>query len=241
MDLRLALMTGADIPVPECKLILHQPKMKEIAFIGESDFFTGVQTLCLNKRLFTQDESLLANTSNFQILMTIMSENETKDKRKAVEKVLMLLCPDYKVVFTPRSILLTNAEISAMLDEDNFEFFQEAIKNIFCVNTGPMDQHSFNPADKKAQEIAQKLMRGRQRVAAQNGESSVSSFSQYLSTLVVGVASMSLQDCIELTMFQLYDLIERYSLYTNWDIDIRSRLAGGKPDGQPENWMKNIH
>ena len=42
-------------------------------------------------------------------------------------------------------------------------------------------------------------------------------------------------------MYQLYDLIERYSLYTNWDIDLRIRLAGGKPDSQAEDWMKNIH
>ena len=37
------------------------------------------------------------------------------------------------------------------------------------------------------------------------------------------------------------DLVERYMLYLNWDMDIRSRLAGAKPDSQPENWMKNIH
>lgn len=30
-------------------------------------------------------------------------------------------------------------------------------------------------------------------------------------------------------------------LYVNWDLDIRSRLAGGKPESQCENWMKNIH
>jgi len=30
-------------------------------------------------------------------------------------------------------------------------------------------------------------------------------------------------------------------LWTNWDIDLRSRLAGGKPNEHPENWMKNIH
>nr|DAF40483.1 MAG TPA: hypothetical protein [Caudoviricetes sp.]DAT10090.1 MAG TPA: hypothetical protein [Caudoviricetes sp.] len=39
----------------------------------------------------------------------------------------------------------------------------------------------------------------------------------------------------------MYDLIERLSLYTNWDLDVRTRLAGGKPDQQPDNWMKNIH
>jgi hypothetical protein len=30
-------------------------------------------------------------------------------------------------------------------------------------------------------------------------------------------------------------------LYVNWDLDIRSRLAGAKGDKQPENWMKKIH
>jgi len=52
---------------------------------------------------------------------------------------------------------------------------------------------------------------------------------------------MSLDDILDLTIYQLYDLVERYSLYMNWDIDIRSRLAGAKPDQKPDNWMKNIH
>jgi len=85
MDLRLALMCGTDIPVPECKLVIHQPRIKEIAYIGETDFFSGIQCLCLNKSMFVKDESLLADTNNFQIFMTIMSEKEAADKRRAVE------------------------------------------------------------------------------------------------------------------------------------------------------------
>ena len=93
----------------------------------------------------------------------------------------------------------------------------------------------------RRKEIAEKLMRGRQRVAAQKGDQSASIFSQYVSTLTVGIKSMSLQDCLNLTMYQLFDLMDRYSLYTSWDIDVRSRLAGAKIDSEPENWMKNIH
>jgi hypothetical protein len=52
---------------------------------------------------------------------------------------------------------------------------------------------------------------------------------------------MSLEETLNLTLYQLYDLVERYTLYTNWDIDIRSRLAGAKPDSKPDDWMKNIH
>jgi hypothetical protein len=52
---------------------------------------------------------------------------------------------------------------------------------------------------------------------------------------------MPLQNAMQLTIYQLYDLIERYMLYASWDIDIRSRLAGATPDSKPDNWMKNIH
>ena len=66
-------------------------------------------------------------------------------------------------------------------------------------------------------------------------------FGQYLSILTIGIGSMTLQDCVNLTVYQLYDLIERYTLYMNWDLDIRSRLAGAKGDKPVENWMKPIH
>lgn len=241
MDTRLALMCGIDYPVPECQLTIHQPRIKEIALIGENNFFTGIQCLCLNKTMFIKDESLLSNTNNFQIFMTVMAEKEAIDKKIAVQQVCALLFPNDKVLFTPRSINIVKQDNSILIDETNFEYLQQAISTICCLKTGPMDQQAFNPADKKAQEIAEKLMRGRQRVAAQKGESNVSVFSQYLSILTVGLHSMSLYDMTELTMYQLYDLVERYMLYVNWDMDVRCRLAGGKPDSQPDNWMKNIH
>ena len=241
MDIRLALMCGTDIPVPECQLTIHQPRIKEIALIGEADFFAGIQCLCLNKTMFVQDESLLETTNNFQIFMTVMSEKEAIDKKVAVQQVCTLLFPSMKVMFTPRSMILSGDGRTITLDENNFEHLQAAISSICCLKTGPMDQQSFNPANEQAKKIAEKLMRGRQRVAAQKGDSQTSLFSQYLSTVTVGINSMSLQDAMDLTMFQLYDLVERYMLYLNWDMDIRSRLAGAKPDSQPENWMKNIH
>lgn len=65
MDTRLALMCGVEYPIPELQIAVHQPRVKEIAYIGESDFFSGIQCLCLNKSMFVKDESDLLNTSNF--------------------------------------------------------------------------------------------------------------------------------------------------------------------------------
>ena len=68
-DIRLALITGIDIPFVECETIIHQPKIKEIALLGETAFFTGIQCLYINKKIYQEDESLLQGLSNFQIFM----------------------------------------------------------------------------------------------------------------------------------------------------------------------------
>ena len=240
MDTRLAMICGTDIPVPSCQLVLHQPTLEEISFIGEQDFFSGAQTLCLHKTMFIEDKVLLMTTTNFQIFMMIMSEKEAKEKKDAVKQVLTLLLPDYQVLFTPNSLVLKKDDITTLIDENNFEDLQEVLRTIFCMNDGPMDQQTFNPINDRAKQIADKIMKGRQRVAELKGNSNVSVFTQYISMLTIGL-HISMLELKKLTMFQLYDLVERFMLWINWDIDLRSRLAGAKPDEHPENWMKNIH
>ena len=236
----LMLMTGIDIPVPELQLAIHQPSIKEISMIGEKAFFMGAQVLCLNKTMYIEDEKLLSETTNFEIFMTMMQNKETTTVKGYVLQVLNLLFPNYGILFTPRAIILNLGEHSANIDENNFETLQFILKSIFCLKDSGQD--SFNPANEEAKKIADKLMRGRQRVAAIKAkEGGDSIFTQYLSMLTIGLPSMGLNELMNLTVFQLYDLVERYMLYSNWDLDVKQRLAGGKPDSEPENWMKPIH
>ena len=232
-DIILPLMTGIDIPIPECCLILHQPTIKEISYIGEKAYFTGAQCLCLTSSMYED------GGTNFSVFMKLMREEKAKDKRRDVESVLTLLFPNYNIIFTPRSILFNQNEESFIIDEGNFEDLQKILQQVFCLSKN--GQQSFNPGNKAAKAIADKLMWARQRVAEEKHEGIGSLLAQYSSILTVGLESMSLQNVIELTVFQLYDLVERFQLYMAWDIDARSRLAGGKPDSKPEDWMKVIH
>ena len=242
MDLRVALIAGTDIAVPECPIIIHQPRIKEIAFLGETNFFIGVQTLCLDKKSVAVTGALPDDVeiTNFELVMMLLNSPEGANKKKTAQQLLEMICPGYKILFTPRSILFNKEDTNIILDESNFEIFQNILRQVFCISNSNNNQN-YNPANAKAKEIADKLMRGRARVAAEKGEDRNSVFAQYVSILTVGLSSMSLQDALELTMYQMYDLIERLSLYTNWNLDIKMRLAGGKPDSSPDNWMKNIH
>ena len=48
---KLALMTGIDIPIIEMQLAIHQPTIKEISYLGEEEFFSGISCLCIDKNL----------------------------------------------------------------------------------------------------------------------------------------------------------------------------------------------
>lgn len=246
----LELMAGIDIPIPELQTSLHQPTIREISYIGETEYFEALQILCFNKSVILaanpQGSSALNNMNNFEIFMTLITNQEVSNvaqKKNNILSVLTILFPAYTAQFLPRSIYFHNSETkhNFTLDENTFDAFQKVLFNVGGMNNSTGGQNSnFNPVGERAAQIAAKLMKGRARAAQSRGDNS-GVLARYVSILTIGLNSMSLTDCLNLTVYQLYDLIERYGLYISWDLDIRSRLAGGKPDSKPDDWMKNIH
>lgn len=244
----LQLMTGVDIPIPEMEIAIHQPTILEISYIGELEYFSVMQLLCFNKETIIAANpagtSSLTTMNNFEIFMTLVKESKDSQKQNEILSVLTLLFPHFSIQFLPRGIFFNNPETkqSFTLDERNFDILKNVLEEMSGMSNLVGGQNGgFNPRGEKAAKIAAKLMRGRQRAAAQSQSSSDGILARYVSILTIGLSAMSLQDCLNLTVYQLYDLIERYGLWISWDLDIRSRLAGGKPDSKPDDWMKNIH
>ena len=230
-DIDLALFTGVDIPVPECGIIIHQPTIKEISMIGEKQFLTGAQMLCIDKDSLKQDGKDLSNTPNFQVFMTIISAEEMKETKKAVIEALSLILPNSKITFTPRSLLLNYNGTNTIKDEGNFEYYQEILRQVFCLKS---EEDNYNPANAEAAKIAEKMKKAKAKVAKIKGDSVGSIYARYISALAVGL-HLNISDLINCTIYQIQDLLERFSLWTSWDIDIRSRLAGADVKGKPED------
>lgn len=240
-------MTGIEIPIPELQATLHIPTIKEIAYMGETNFFMAVQYLCLDKEVLIQDETLLLSLSNFQVLMKVLEQSQDgKEKKSAIITLFKLLFPDYIAMITKNSIILNNIDTkqTVLIDNNNFEWFQSILKEILCVNSiFQGDNIIYNPANEAAKKIADKLMRGRKKVAEiKNKENNGTSvLTRYISILTVGIQSMSLDKCSQLNLFQLFDLMERYTSFVEWDTDLQVRLVGGKPDKPVESWMKDLY
>ena len=96
MDNELLLLSGNDIPFIEAQVTIHQPTIKEIAYIGEEAFFTGCELINFSKNILSeQDKMNLEDKTNFDILIAILRERNAvmQKNRNCVEMVLALIFP----------------------------------------------------------------------------------------------------------------------------------------------------
>lgn len=241
----LLLISANDIPFAEAQVNIHQPTIKEIAYIGEESFYTGVQFLNFSKDiLLDEDKSSLANKTDFDIFMSMMHSKEPQIQlnKTCALMVLALIFPNHKIHLTEKAIILQLDDVKNLseINSHNYDKFKEILTKMFCIMQNKKQEDGFKPGNDMAKRIAEKLMKGRQKVAAAQGEQKISILSRYVSILAIG-NRMPVTELLKYTVYQLYDAFERFMLYQEYDLNLRARLAGAKDLDEVENWMKDIH
>ena len=240
----LLLLSGNDIPFPEAQLIVHQPTLKEIAYIGEDSFFSGCEVLNFSKNLLpSKDRVNLENKTDFDIIMSIMIENSLEAKKKQIDVllVLTLLFPNYsfKIDKETFQIMLIKEDEVKQINNKNFKSFQDIIVNIFCLKN---KEEEYNPKGAISQKIADKLKEREQKLAKikQQDNEKIAFLSRYISILAVG-EQKDLNTLMNYTIYQLFDEWERFCLKMNYDAYVKAKMFGAKNLEEVENWMKDIH
>lgn len=237
----LLLLSGNDIPFRMGRCNIHQPRISEIAFIGEEAFQIGSRFLLFNKdNLQMQDKTGLENQSNFHIFMSVMNSAEGAKHKTDAMLVLTLLFPKATVKIDKDKILLQLENFESSVNEYNFDEFQDIIRQMFCLNTmGGDDQ--YNPADAYAQKIAEKIKKRQQKLAEMKGEQQkVNLFSRYISILSVGLQK-DMNELMQYTVYQLMDEFERFKMKQDFDVYVQMKMAGAKDLEEVKNWMEDIH
>lgn len=240
----LLLLSGNDIPFPMGRVTIHQPTIKEIAYITEERFWPGCELLKFDKEnLADQDKVDLFNISNFNILMRMLQEKhvEAQKARISVLSLLTLLFPTSQILLNSQAIQLRNNDTGNVgeITENNFEGFKEILIDMFCLNSH--DNRQYDPSGELAKKIANQLKKGRARRAELAPKSQqVTILSRYVSILAVG-EQKSINDLMNYTIYQLMDEFNRYQLKLKYDNFIQFRCAGATDMKEPENWFKDIH
>lgn len=247
MNNELLLLSKMDIPFIEAGVSIHQPSIKEISLIGEKDFFTACQLLKFSKEnLNEQDKVGLEDKTDFDILMSIICSQEKIEYKNILTMFLSLLFPMHIIKITERDIVLVNAETNQMarIDRFNFDVFQDLIYSMFALNESEESDGEYHPGDKRAEKIAEKLRKGKQKVASLKGQNQenkkIALFSRFVSVLAVG-EHKDINQLMEYSVYQIKDEFKRYQMKMNFDMYMQAKMAGASDLSEVDNWMEDIH
>lgn len=242
----LLLLSKNDIPFIEAQVNIHQPTISEISFISEESFHIGCRFLIFSSNMLSsEDKTNLENKTDFEIFMSIMNSSEYTEQQESVLKVLTLLFPFFEVYFSEDAIILRQGEFSTSINKKNFKPFQEIVTEMFDLNSSldGNEQANYNPADKFAARIADKLNKRKEKLAQKNiaeESNKISVFSRYISILAVGERK-DFNNLLQYTVYQLKDEFKRYQLKREFDLYLKAKLAGAQDLEEVEDWMKDIH
>ena len=239
----LLLLSGNDLPFPEGQLVIHQPRLKEIAYITEQRFWPGCELLKFNKEILTdQDKVDLSNISNFNIIMTMIQEKtlEAQQARLNVMSILALIFPTSEIQLDKKAIYIRDRQSNETkeINENNFESFKQILISMFCLTN--KDNKQYNPSGELARKIANKLKRGREQKAKLAPETKIAILSRYVSILAVG-QKKDINEIMNYTVYQLMDEFNRFELKLHYDSWMQFKIAGATGLEDPEDWLKDIH
>lgn len=178
--------------------------------------------------------SIINNKTDTTVRTNIMS----------AELVLSLIFPQYSLMKMPTMLVLTKEsngkKEQCLINNDNFEQFKRIIQQMFCLDTlgGNAD---YNPANKLAEQIANKLRDRHKKLQAKtssDGQKSINILSRYISILVLA-NHHTYSELMEYTVYQLFDQFKRFEKKYSYDIWFKAKLAGAKDLQDVDNWLSD--
>lgn len=238
----LLLLSGNDIPFTSAQMTIHQPTIKEIAYIGEECFFAGCELLNFSKNILSEEDKIhLEDKTNFDILIAILKEQNAVMQRNknCVHMVLALIFPLYSIRFLKDCIEFSKEdEEKHYINNKNFEEFKTILNDMFSFKKD--ETLEFNPSGDMAKRIADKLKKRHQKLADKESNKKIDIISRYVSILAVG-QKKDMNTFFNYTVYQLFDEFKRYQLKEGYDIYIQAKMAGAKDLKEVDDWMADIH
>lgn len=243
---KLLYLSGNDLPFVQGKINIHQPKIKEIAFLGQDIFYLGSNFLSFSKQnLNEQDKSNLENKTNFDVLMSIINNKTDTTVRMnvmSIELVLSLIFPQYQLIKMPNMLIfnkiIDGKKEQGIINNDNFEQFKQIIKEMFCLNTLGT-RADYNPANKLAEQIANKLRDRHKKLQKKTeGQKSINILSRYISILILA-NQHTYSELMQYTVYQLFDQFKRFQKKYSYDTWFQAKLAGAENLEDVDSWLSD--
>lgn len=253
----LVLMSGLDIELDKPSVKIRQPKIKEIALIGEDKFFSSMSIFYIKPEplmdfinLSEEEKKIWIDSStaydNLLFLIQAIALGPGEEKEKLIESIRMafkILVSTHTFHFnSERGIMLLNADDkshSIVVDRDLFLKFKSIAEDIFLLKKffGESDQSKkLSPA---AQKIADKMALSEKKIKELKNDKNSGDNSQFARILSIMGMKHELDYLSNLTVYQLYNQFERFNLLLSYEQSVQATLAGAS-NVEIVDWYKKI-
>lgn len=231
----LQLITGIDLPIEAFGITLHQPRLREIAMLGEQNYFVALSIFRMSKDQLKIQSPDVTNWMIFKESLTQKVEG-INDLNALLSNFLQLFLVQ-KLIIGPNSLILQDKDKLINIEPDQFDDFQALISQVGGASLLSSSEETYNPINRRAAEIANKLKKAHQKLAARQPKAKGKGFlSRYIKAVVVATSN-SIEDVKNMTLLQLNEIMQTYLAYEAYDIEIKSRLAGAKNQDKLVHWM----
>ena len=240
---RLTLIGGAPIPIPELKTTIVQPTMNDIALIGEKKIYTYLSYFKIDKENVLDqitDPNLiftLEQFDDFEIFLFFINNNT--EIQIGISTMLALLFNKLnKIEYNNSFIEIFFEEHSVIINNTMFDKINNIIAQIFCFDEDQIEKKdNQNTLVKK---INDKLKERNKKLSKQNNSSSDDDiFSNLISVLAIGSNGLTLDDLMKMTPYQLINLMKRFGLYSQYNVQIQAMMQGAE-DIELVDWTQKI-
>lgn len=235
------LMSGAPIQVPGLELKIYQPRLFEVAEIGEEKFYRYLSYFRISK------EVVLANISDPDVLLMFEQKSEYDILKMVLEnepeieiglcKILELLIKNVETIkFNPFFIYVKlKSGQQLTINPESFLIIKDIIYQIFNIEEAKQE---FNPSNEAAADIVEKINQRRKKLSAQ-GKKDQSTLADFVSILAVGLHSLDMKQILSLTIYQVFNIIKRFGMYSQYNMQVQAMMQGAE-DVELVDWMKKI-
>ena len=237
-------LSGQDVPVVDCNIVIHQPTIKQIVMFKETSFISAVQLFGnIDETIVKLREvnPLTEQFTDFQLLMALLNQDDKI--KKNINDFFELIFPQYIIEIENEDICFYyNEQKVGIINLYNYKTFCSIVDILFGL---PTSKKKYNPANKKAQEIAEKFKKRAEILAKKKGkdDDSPSLYGSYVSILSVGM-NIDINVLFNYTPFQLYDTFNRYWKKVNSDfyqrVSTMPMMDVSKME-EPDSWTDNLY
>lgn len=258
------LITGIDVEIDGFPVKMHQPSMKEIAYKGRGKFFQSINLFHTDKQplvdfiksstRMTEEEKeyRLANIAAYDSFIFSLSVIELREEDNFLKDLatmfFQVIFPGYEFSFDLEEeeislVPFDEEEETIVVSREHFQTIHKVAEQIFLLNkfyASSAPQSELSPA---AQKIADKMAKSAKRVKELGGEGEGdgdASIEEYLSRIISILGVLHDLDYLTgLTVYQLQNQFERFSLQTGYLQSFQAALAGAK-DIDMVDWYKKL-